>query len=109
MNHATTLCAEWELNITWTRSTAQILEAIAHGTALTVSDGSYQHDQGACMWIIEGQNSLDRVNGFDANTWISRRPQLLQKQGGWVVWATPHPLVLLGGLSQTNRNTESSL
>ncbi len=49
----------WELNINWAGSTTQLLEAIVLSTVLAVSNGSYQHEKGACVWIIEGHNSLD--------------------------------------------------
>jgi len=33
------------------------------GTTLAVSYGSFQNKKSACAWIIEGNNSMDRIKG----------------------------------------------
>jgi len=38
-------------------------QAICQEKALAVSDGSFQHSQGACAWIIEGATAADRIEG----------------------------------------------
>jgi len=53
----------WEISLHWTGSEACLSEAIVKGTALAVSDGSYQQDQGACTWIIEGSTSSNQITG----------------------------------------------
>ncbi len=54
---------DWNLQITITGSTDQILDDIRAGTAVAVSDGSYQHSTGAAAWIIEGATSSNRIQG----------------------------------------------
>ena len=40
-----------------------IAEALKDGTAIAVSDGSFQYGLGTASWVIEGKNSENRIRG----------------------------------------------
>ncbi len=57
---------------------ADILEeAIKQGTAVAVSDGSYQSDHGAAAWVIESCTSAHRIRG------AGQTPGYIQDQGAY--------------------------
>jgi len=61
--HETTLAQDWQLKIEVLGSEHIIRAAIQNGKALAVSDGSFQDHRGACAWIIESENSDNRIMG----------------------------------------------
>jgi len=61
--HEMTLAQDWQLKIEVLGSEHTIWAAIQHGTALAVSDGSFQDQSRACAWIIESKNSENRIIG----------------------------------------------
>jgi len=42
---------------------AQVIQALSHGTAVAVSDGSFKDYAGAAAWTIEGDTAANRVVG----------------------------------------------
>jgi len=41
----------------------RVWAAITQNTALAVLDGSFQNQSRACAWILEGDNSANRIEG----------------------------------------------
>jgi len=60
---ASSLGTMWHLTLQHRGSMTNLQQAIGSGTALAVSDGSFQNNCGACAWIIEGANAVDRIEG----------------------------------------------
>jgi len=59
----TTLGTKWKLVLWCMGAMERIREAITSGTALVVSDGSFQNQCSSCTWIIEGTHSEDQIEG----------------------------------------------
>ncbi len=60
---ASTLGTTWHLTLQHRGLMTNLQQAIGSATALAVSDGSFQNNCGACAWIIEGANAVDRIEG----------------------------------------------
>jgi len=54
---------DWEVNFHIIGNWADLSGAIIQGHGFTVSNGSFQSQQGATAWIIEGTSSTNRVIG----------------------------------------------
>jgi len=59
----TTLGTSWNLQVIVRGLLDNIQQAIASHKAIMVLDGSFQNQCGTCAWIIEGDNSSDRIEG----------------------------------------------
>jgi len=53
----------WKLEVETIGKEQVVVEAIAQGTALAVSDGSFKEGRGAAAWTIEGQTATNKITG----------------------------------------------
>jgi len=53
----------WKIQLEIQGTLTQIKEDMRNNQAIAVSDGSYQNDSGAAVWIIEGSMGANRIQG----------------------------------------------
>jgi len=63
MTNKELLAVQWGIQHEIHGSMEQLAEAICKGTAIAISDGSFQDQQGVAAWTIKGYNNSNQILG----------------------------------------------